>query len=219
MYFSEDQSQALNSRIRALEKNTGVELVAAVVDKCDHYPEIPWKAFALGAAAGALMMLIQVLMRPDWISADAALTPLLTILGVGTLAALLTVVWSGWARCFLDNTRAEGEMRQYAQSLFLEHEVFKVPDRCGILVVIGLFEHQVVILPDRGVKSRLSADALANVIAAMLPPLKQGNRLQALTEGLARLEAHLKAAGFAPQGNGTDRIPEALLQQKGGADA
>ena len=49
--------------------------------------------------------------------------------------------------------------------------------------------------------------------------VKQGNRLQALSEGLARLEAHLKAAGFAPRGDDTDRIPEALLQQKGGADA
>ncbi len=216
MYFSQDQSQALNSRIHALEKSTGVELVAAVVDKCDHYPEIPWKAFALGAAAGALMMLIQVVMRPDWRS---ALPPLLTILGTGSLMALLTVVWPGWARCFLDKIRAAGEMRQYAQSLFLTHEVFRVPDRCGILLVVGLFERQVVVLPDRGVESRLPPDALTNVIDAMLPLLKQGNRREALFEGLAKLEMHLQKAGFTPRGDGPDLIPEALLQQKGGADA
>ena len=219
MYFSEDQSQALNSRIRALEMNTGVELVAAVVDKCDYYPEIPWKAFALGAAAGALMMLIQLVTRPDWIPDATALLPLLATLGAGTLAALLTVVWPGWARCFLDKTRAGGEMRQYAQSLFLTHEVFKVPDRCGILLVVGLFERQVVVLPDRGIESRLPADALANVIAAMLPRLKQGNRREALFEGLAKLEAHLQKAGFTPREDGPDRIPETLLQQKGSADA
>jgi putative membrane protein len=219
MYFSQDQSQALNSRIHALEKSTGVELVAAVVDKCDHYPEIPWKAFALGAAAGALMMLIQVVMRPDWSSTVTALPPLLTILGTGSLMALLTVVWPGWARCFLDKIRAAGEMRQYAQSLFLTHEVFRVPDRCGILLVVGLFERQVVVLPDRGVESRLPPDALTNVIDAMLPLLKQGNRREALFEGLARLEMHLQKAGFTPRGDGPDLIPEALLQQKGGADA
>ena len=219
MYFSEDQSLALNSRIRALEKSTGVELLAAVVDKCDHYPEIPWKAFASGAAAGALLMLIQVVMRPNWISAATALTPMLAILGAGTLTALLTVVWPGWARCFLDKIRAEGEMRQYAQALFLTHEVFRVPDRCGILLVVGLFERQVVILPDLGIASRVPADALANVIDAMLPLLKQGNRREALFEGLAKLEAQLQKAGFTPRGDGPDRIPEALLQQKGGADA
>ena len=219
MYFSEEQSQSLNSRIRALEKNTGVELVAAVVDKCDHYPEIPWKAFALGTAAAALVTLLQTVMRPDWVSAYAALTTLMVVLGTGTVAALLTVAWPGWARCFLDRDRAEGEMRQYAQSLFLTHEVFNVPDRCGILIVVGLFERQVVILPDQGITSRLPEATLADVITAMRPHLRQGNRLQALSEGFARLETHLKEAGFTPREDGADRISEALLQRKGGADA
>jgi putative membrane protein len=219
MYFSEDHSRELNTRIRTLEKNTGVELVAAVVDKCDHYPEVPWKAFALGTAAGALVMLVQTALRPGWVTADAALIPLVTILGVGATAALLTVAWPGWARCFLDKLRAEGEMRQYAQSLFLAHEMFRVPERCGILLVVGLFEHQVVILPDRGIASRLPGAAVPDVIAVMLPHLKQGNRLQALSAGLARLEAHLQEAGFIPRGDGADRIPETLLQERGGDDA
>ena len=219
MYFSEEQSQVLNARIRALEKNTSVELVAAVVDKCDHYPEIPWKAFALGTAAAALVMLLQAVIRPDWISAYAALTSLMVVLGTGTVAALLSVVWPGWARCFLDRGRAEGEMRQYAQSLFLAHEVFNVPDRCGIFLVVGLFEHQVVILPDRGIASRLPGATLTDVIATMRPYLRKGNHLQALSEGLSRLEAHLLAAGFTPREDGTDRISETLLQRKGGADA
>jgi hypothetical protein len=40
-----------------------------------------------------------------------------------------------------------------------------------------------------------------------------------LSVGLSRLEMLLKEAGFTPRGEATDRIPEALLQQKGGADA
>ena len=218
MYFSENQSQKLNSRIRQLEKNTGIEFLAAVVDKCDHYPEIPWKAFALGTALSAMLVLAQSALRPDWVSNYTALIQCMVVLGVGTVAALLTVVWPGWARCFLDKTRAEGEMRQYAQSLFLAHDIFKVPDRCGILLVVGLFERQVVILPDRGIESRLPAAALTDAIAAMIPYLKQGNRFQALSEGLSRLEAYLKEAGFKAREDGADRIPEALLQQKGGAD-
>ncbi|MCB2166967.1 MAG: hypothetical protein KQI78_04855 [Deltaproteobacteria bacterium] len=219
MYFSEDQTQRLDARIRLLEKNTGIELVTVVVGKCDHYPEIPWKAFALGVSFGALVIVVQGMLRPDWLSAYSALIHTLLVLGAGTVMALLTVFWPAWARCFLDRTRAEAEIRQYAQSVFLEHEIFKVPARTGMLLLVGLFERRVVILPDSGVGRRLSPEALRLVIAAMQGDLKRGNRLQALTNGVSVLEEQLKAAGFSPAIEDSDRIPEALLQQKGDADA
>jgi putative membrane protein len=219
MYFSEDQTQRLDARIRLLEKNTGIELVTAVVGKCDHYPEIPWKAFALGVAFGALVIVAQGVLKPDWLSTYSALIHTLLVLGAGTVMALLTVFWPAWARCFLDKPRAEAEIRQYAQSVFLEREIFKMPARTGMLLLVGLFERRVVILPDRGVGRRLSPEALRLVIAAMQGDLKRGNRLQALTNGVSVLEEQLKAAGFATATEDVDRIPEALLQQKGDADA
>ena len=219
MYLSDDQRRELDARIRTLEKTTGVELVAAVVGKCDHYPEIPWKAFALGVSFSTLIMLLQTLLRPDWISAVTPLVQAVVVLGVGTVAALLTIAWPTWARCFLNGNRAEGEMRQYAQALFLEHDLFKAPDRRSILVLVGLFEHRVEILTDRGVQSRLADNAaLPAVIDAMRPLLQKGDHLQALIEGLSVLEAQLQAAGFTPRGDGADRIPQTVLQEKGGAD-
>jgi putative membrane protein len=219
MYFSEDQTLRLDARIRQLEKNTGIELVTAVVGKCDHYPEIPWKAFALGVAFGALVIVVQGMLRPDWLSAYSALIHTLLVLGAGTVMALLTVFWPAWARCFLDKPRAEAEIRQYAQSVFLEHEIFKVPARTGMLLLVGLFERRVVILPDSGVGRRLSPEALRPVIAAMRGDLKRGDRLQALTNGMSVLEEQLKAAGFVSAVADTDRIPDALIQRKGDADA
>jgi len=219
MYMSDEQSRELDARIRTLEKTTGVELVAAVVGKCDHYPEIPWKAFALGVSFSTLIMLLQTLLRPDWISAHTPLVQAVVVLGAGTVAALLTIAWPTWARCFLNGNRAEGEMRQYAQGLFLAHDLFKVPGRRSILVLVGLFEHRVEILTDRGVEARLAdRAALPAVIDAMRPLLQKGDHFQALIEGLSVLEAQLQAAGFTPRGDDADRIPLTVLQEKGGAD-
>lgn len=218
MHFSEEDARQLNARIRQLEKNTGIELVAVVVDKCDNYPEIPWKAFALGAALSALSILLPTLVRPDWLSTYSTLVHAMVILGAGTIMALLTVVWPGGAHLFLDKARAEGEMRQYAQAYFLENELFALPNRTGILLVIGLFEHQVVILPDSGVDGRLPAGALQTVMASMTSELKRGNRKRALSLGVGALEASLQTAGFAPPAEDTDRIPDALVQEKGGED-
>jgi len=218
MYFSKDETQRLNGRIRQLEKNTGVELVAVVVGKCDNYPEIPWKAFALGVAFSSLAWMIQAMLRPDWLSSDSALIHTIIVLGVGTIMALLTATWSGWARCFLDKTRAASEMRQYAQSLFVEREVFATRDRTGLVLLMGLFERQVVILADSGIDARLPSGALQTVIDAMTPELKQGDRFRALNRGVSVMEEGLRAAGFESPADATNQIPEALIQQKGDAE-
>jgi len=218
MYFSEDETRRLNARIRQLEENTGVEVVTAVVGKCDNYPEIPWKAFALGVAFSTLALLLQAMLRPAWLSSYSALVHAIIVLGVGTSMALLTAAWSGWARCFLDRTRAESEMRQYAQSLFFEHEVFATQDRTGLVILVGLFERQVVILTDSGLDARLPSGALQTVVAAMTPDLKRGDRFRALKRGLSVIAESLRLAGFEPTVDGTDQIPEALIQQKGEAE-
>lgn len=218
MYFSEDEIQRLNAHIRQLEKNTGVELVAAVVGKCDNYPEIPWKAFASGVALSSLASLLQAMLRPDWLSSYSALVHTVIVLGVGATMALLTAAWSGWARCFLDKARAELEMRQYAQSLFLEHDVFATRGRTGLVLLVGLFERQVVILPDSGLDAYLPSGALQPVIAAMTPDLKRGDRFRALNQGLSAMEESLRGAGFEPAADETDQIPETLIQRKGDAE-
>lgn len=218
MYFSEDETRRLNARIRQLEENTGVEVVAAVVGKCDNYPEIPWKAFALGVAFSSLALLLQAMLRPAWLSSYSALVNAIIVLGVGTGMALLTAAWSGWARCFLDKERAESEMRQYAKSLFFEHEIFATQDRTGLVLLVGLFERQVVILTDSGLDARLPSGALQTVVAAMTPDLKRGDRFRALKRGLSVMAESLRVAGFEPEADRTDQIPEALIQQKGEAE-
>ena len=78
------ESDALDIRIAAVEARTGVQVLAAVVPRSDSYLELPWKAFALGAALAAL----GVALADRW---TAALAPALAILGAAAASALLAV--------------------------------------------------------------------------------------------------------------------------------
>jgi putative membrane protein len=217
MYLTEDQRRSIVTHCEALEANTGVEVLVAVVGKCDCYPEIPWKAFALGAAAGAQLDLLQWLWHPIWSASWATMAHVAFVLGLGALAALATIFWPGFARLFLDRGRSESETRQYAQAFFLERDLARTSARTALLVLVGVFERQVVILPDRGVARRLTADALASAIAPMTDPLRRGDHFQALLAGVTHLAALLREAGFqAPEGR-TDQIPDELVQLKGEA--
>lgn len=215
IYFSDEQTARLNDLIRKIERRTGVELVAAVVGKSDSYPEIPWKAFAFAAAAGALAYLALAAVRPDWGAAWGVRLSLVLVLGAGAAAAFLSVVWPSFGRLFLDRLSAETETGQYARVFFLEHELFHTRDRTAILLFISLYERKVVILPDRGVAVRLDQNVLYSVISLMAPHLRRKERFHALVQGLSALEAGLVEAGFKPLARDRDEIADELIQDKG----
>lgn len=215
MYLTEPQSKQIRELGRSLEMRTGVEFISAVVGKCDTYPEIPWKAFAMGSVLSALAAAVVVYLQPQWPSGGTALIHLAWILAAGATAAMLTPFWPAFGRLFLDRHRAEAEARQYAQGVFLEHQLFQTDRRQAVLLLIGIFEHQVVILPDTGVSEALPEAQLEAVIARLTPHLRRRDYFQALVEGISCIEAELVQAGFTAQGDPRNQIDTDLLQHKG----
>lgn len=202
MPLSDPDKTSISERAERLEARTGVEVVAAVVGRCDAYPEIPWKAFALFASLSALASVA-------W-PADAV-PAALTMLFMGAAAALAAVFIPPFARCFAGRARREAEARQYATAFFLDHALSRTQRRNAILVLVGVFERSVVILPDSGL--RLGADELQGVIARMTPQLAAGRIAPALRDGLDALEALLVAKGCS--GGGRDEIAQEVIEEKG----
>jgi uncharacterized membrane protein len=202
MNLSETERRDIAERAARLEARTGVQVAAAVVGRCDAYPEIPWKAFALFSG---LSLLAASLWHPD-----AVLGGLTFLLG-GAAAALATVFLPGFARLFLDAARREAETRQYAAAFFLANGLSRTQRRRAVLVLVGVFERSVVVLPDSGLA--LAEAELQEVIARMTPQLAAGRVAPALREGLDALEALLAAKGFA--GGGTDEIAQEVFEEKG----
>jgi len=175
--------------------------------------ELPWKAFALGVSMTGLMVSILNLARPEWSSGTAALLAVVTTLAAGAACALLTVYLKGFARWFLSDHRADVEVRQYAESLFLSRELFATRQRTGILLLVSLFERQVIVLPDTGLRKRLSRDAMQEVIARMAAPLASGQVTRALEEGLKSLEDVLAVTVL--EESGENELPEEIIVEKG----
>jgi uncharacterized membrane protein len=202
MSLSDTDRKEIAERAERLEARTGVQVAAAVVGRCDAYPEIPWKAFALFSG---LSLLAASLWHPD-----AVLGGLTFLLG-GAAAALATVFLPGFARLFLDAARREAETRQYAAAFFLANGLSRTQRRRAILLLVGVFERSVVVLPDSGLA--LAEAELQEVIARMTPQLAAGRVAPALREGLDALEALLAAKGYA--GGGSDEIAQEVFEEKG----
>jgi uncharacterized membrane protein len=202
MTLSETDRQSIAERAARLEARTGVEIVAVVVGRCDAYPEAPWKAFALFASLAGLA-------GAYWLP-DAVLGGL-TILFVGAAAALAAVFIPPFARLFVGAARRETEARQYAAAFFLERKLARTGRRNALLLLVGVFERTVVVLPDSGL--RLAEAELQDIIAGMKPALAAGRIAPALRDGLDALEALLVAKGFA--GGGRDEIAQEVFEERG----
>ena len=215
MFLDAAAEAAIKQRTAALESATGVEVVAAVIARADSYPEVPWKAFALGVSLSALAAVVAAAVDPGWEAFEAVAETAVITLITGAAAALATVWIPPCARLLLTRTRRQAEVLQYAQAMFLEAELHRTRRRDGILLLVSLLEHEVVVLTDRGIRERLRPGELDPVVAAVTARLKRGELESALRDGIAQLEAVLAARGFRSQPGEANELSDAPIQRQG----
>lgn len=208
--LSENDKDLLEKLIARSEEQLRSQIVLATVIRSDSYAEIPWKAFALGASVSGLLALTGNLLFPGWIQGLAVLIAVVTMLAIGASMALLTILLPAFARLFLNDSRAETETRQYAQSLFLSGELFLTKHRTGILLLISLFEKKVVIIPDAGICNHVTNVEIQRIITLMKAPLRRNEfrlSMEMAIEELTRMVGPL-TAGDATGNELSNRIIE-----------
>lgn len=214
--LSDPERDQLNQRIAETENRTNSQIVLAVIKRSDSYDEIPWKAFALGSSVAGLIFFILDLLLNYWTSHVMVLTAIAATLLAGATFALLTVFVPGFAKFFLSAHRADMEVRQYAESLFLSHELFATYRRMGVLMLVSMFERQVILLPDKGISNRLSKKTMQDVITSMTLILKRNDVKAALDEGLAKLSLILETSTHEEQAESElNELSNKIIEEKG----
>lgn len=209
---NQERSQ-LDQRIAEVEKRTGAQIVLAVIKRGDSYAEIPWKAFALAVSVASLLVFFQAMLWSEWFTWTSVVPALTTMLAAGAVCALMTVYLPWFARIFLNAHRSEMEVRQYAESLFLSRQLFATSKRSGILLLVSLFERQVIILPDTGISTLLSREVMRDIISLMTPFLASGLVTRALEEGLKKIEEILVIAATVEAVE--NEISDEIIEEKG----
>ena len=211
--LSDTDRTLLDKHISETEKQTGAQIVLASVMRSDSYVEIPWKAFAFGVSIASLFTIFMDLFVLGWLTETLILFSVLVILASGLIFVLLSVLFPGFARLFLSSQRKEVETMQYAESLFLSHELFSTEERRGILLLVSQFERQVHILPDKGVRNLLSDEVLKDVISKMTLHLRRNELRQAMETGLDGINAALGSS--VPGWSGKNELADEIIEEEG----
>lgn len=211
-FLTQSEKEELSGLVSEIEKRTKTQIVLSLVNRSDSYDELPWKAFSLGSAAAVLILLIYYSLNPNWITQTDILITATVCLAAGILFALITIFIHPFGRLFLPKERAEEEIRQFADSLFLEKEMFAVKNRKSILIHISLFERKVYIHPDKGIADEISGMISEKIISSITKHLKRKDIFKTFENGLNELSAILKSD--TGKGEYKNEIPDDIIEEE-----
>ena len=211
--LTDDERKRIDAKIVEVEKRTSTQIVLAVVQRCDSYVELPWKAFALGASLSGLLVYVLNLIFSEWVSDITVAFATGIILAAGAVFSLFTIVIPGVARWFLSDHRTEVEVKQYAESMFLSRELFATSKRTGILLLVSLFERRVVILPDTGLRDQFTSHVMENIISHITGHLKRGDVGQAFETGLTQISRSLET--MEKENGSKNELSDEIIEEKG----
>ena len=209
------EADAVNAEVERAERSTGVEIVAVVALRASQYPQIPWKAFALGTALAALALAAASVLAPRWPAAESTLRDAVAILAAGAALALATVVAPGFARLFLRPPRAEFEARRSAELMFHRHRVYLTRARNGVLLQACVFERRLDVVADDGFAGRVSDDEWRQALAGVPAPRTRADVAAALAAGVRAIGELLAQKGFVAARSEPNELPDRPREENG----
>jgi putative membrane protein len=215
MLLTAAEADSVNAEVARAEAATGVEIVAVVALRASHYPQIPWKAFALGVALAALALVAWGALAPDWGGGPTALRTAVTMLAAGAALALLTVVATPVARLFLRRPRSAFEARRCAELMFHRHRVDATRERTGVLLLACLFERRLDVIADAGLAGRVGAQEWRAALDRVPRPASPRDAAPALIAGVRAIATLLAAKGFRGGGSDRNELPDRPREENG----
>jgi putative membrane protein len=184
--FGEDAKRRIAEAVRRAEALSRGQIVPVVVEKSDPYPEARFRGALLAAALATLAALA-------FLDLSAAELPLLQV-AAGLAGAALSL-WDPVERLLAGSRAMDEAVRARAVRAFHEHGLHRTAEGTGVLVFASLFEHEAVVLGDRGIHEKMGAGEWDRALAALVAGMRAGDPGRGFVDAIALVGARL-AEGF-----------------------
>lgn len=197
--FSEADLQRIKNAVKEAENSISGEIVPVIVERSGVYATAVYKAsIILGLVAFVTMIVVD-----RYVIADASNTlfydPVfiffIVVLG-GVLGALATTLSEPVKRLLISQKQLDECTRQRAENAFLEEEVFNTRHRTGIMIFISFFEHEVIVMADRGISKVVEQKEWDKIVSDLISHIRQGRMTDGIEAGIKRCGEILLEKGF-----------------------
>jgi putative membrane protein len=193
--FSQQDLERIKAAVRTAEDKISGEIVPVFVERSGTYSIAVYRGFLL--LAGLAFLAIIVFDR--YIPALAIYDPLLIFLSitlVGFIGAGATTFIEPLKRLLMSQSHMDKVTRQRAENAFLEEEVFNTRHRTGIMLFISFFEHEVIVMADRGISKVVEQKEWDKMVRAITENVRLGKVTEGIEAAILRCGEILLEKGF-----------------------
>jgi putative membrane protein len=181
-FFGDAARARVSEAVRRAEALSRGQIVPVVVEKSDPYPEARYRG---ALAAAGLATLLAVALHAPLALAELALVQI----GAGLLGALVSM-WDPVERLLAGAKTMDEAARARAVRAFHEHGLHRTAEGTGVLVFASLFEHEAIVLGDRGIDEKMSGE-WDKAVAALVAGLRRRDPAAGFVDAIAICGARL----------------------------
>jgi putative membrane protein len=196
--FTDEELERIRNAVKVAEDKISGEIVPVIVERSGTYAVSHYKSAIFTGLIG--FMLIVLL---DRYVIDASYTlyydPMFifcAVLACGLAGYFFPFLSPSIKRFFLNQRLLDECTRQRAENAFLEEEVFNTRHRTGIMIFVSFFEHEVIIMADRGISKVVEQREWDAMVAELISHIRQGKVVEGIEAGVKRCGEILLEKGF-----------------------
>jgi putative membrane protein len=211
--LSDSDLERIKNAVRNAENKISGEIVPVIVERSGNYAIANYKAALIGASlAFAIMIILDryiVEEATHTLFYDPVFVFLVVVLG-GVLGAAIPNFSDGLKRFLVAKQYQDLVTRQSAENAFLEEEVFNTRQRTGIMIFVSFFEHEVIVMADKGISSVVDKKQWDKIVQSIIANIKKGNIVEALENGIRQCGEILLEKGFTKTADDTNELHDDL---------
>lgn len=193
--FSEQELNRIRETVRKAEARISGEIVPVFVERSGKYSVANYRGCLIGIAMFFILVIAFDRFFPEMAVYDPALIFLFVASG-GAIGALIPQSIPVLKRMLIPRIQKDFAVRKRAENAFLEEEVFHTRHRTGIMLFVSFFEHEVIVMADRGISKVVDQQEWDNVVSMITRGMAQGKVLEGMEEAINRCSEILLEKGF-----------------------
>jgi putative membrane protein len=194
--FKPEDLERIKKAVREAESKISGEIVPVFVEKSGAYTIATYRAGLIAAAAAFFSIVI----FDRYVPSLAVYDPLLifvTVMLVGSIGASLAHFINPIKKLMLSQAHMDQATRLRAETAFLEGEVFNTRQRTGILIFISFFEHEVIVMADKGINKEVDQKEWDSLVRSIIEQVKKGKLADGIIAAVGRCGDILLEKKFA----------------------
>src|SRR3989337_2266017 len=186
--FTESDLKRIKDAVKVAEDKISGEIVPVIVDRSGEYGIANYKGCLLGASLGYVTMILldrYVIDASHTLFYDPVFIFAVVILG-GVLGAWIPAISDPVKRFLVTQRYQDHATRQRAENAFLEEEVFNTRQRTGILIFVSFFEHEVIVMADKGIAKEVDQKEWDSLVRSIVEQVKKGKIAEGIIAAVGR---------------------------------